>query len=103
MKILKNIKNFDKNTDILFKKFKDKCLFLIAEGPSLDKNIDRVSKIKDNGIILSVGRVVKTLLANNIIHGYIIITDSSDFVYDMQLKGLNIDVPIIVLFTCDKM
>lgn len=97
-----NINNFDDNVDTLFNKYKDTPLYLIAAGPSLDKNINVLSKVKDNGIILSVGRAVRSLLAAGITPNYIIITDPSDFLYDMQLKDLNIDVPIIVLSTCDK-
>ncbi|MBU5436661.1 DUF115 domain-containing protein [Tissierella sp. MSJ-40] len=97
-----NIKNFDSNVDTLFNKLKNKPLYLVAAGPSLDKNIHELAKVQDNGIILSVGRAVRPLLSANIIPDYIIITDPSDFLYDMQLKGLDIDVPIIVLSTCDK-
>lgn len=97
-----NIKNFQSNVDVLFNKFENKPLFLVAAGPSLDKNIHQLSRVKDKGLILSVGRAVRSLLAANIIPDYIIITDPSEFLYDMQLKGLDIDVPIIVLSTCDK-
>lgn len=97
-----NINNFDFNVDTLFDKYTNKPLYLIAAGPSLDKNIHELSKVKDKGIILSVGRAVRPLLAAGIIPDYIIITDPSDYLYDMQLKGLDIDVPIIVLSTCDK-
>lgn len=97
-----NIKNFDDNVDVLFNKFINTPLYLIAAGPSLDKNIHELARVKNNGIILSVGRAVRTLLAAGITPDYIIITDPSDFLYDMQLKGLDIDVPIIVISTCDK-
>lgn len=97
-----NIINYDGNVDTLFNKFRDKPLYLVAAGPSLDKNIHELANIKDNGIILSVGRAVRSLLSAEIIPDYIIITDPSDYLYDMQLKGLDIDVPIIVLSTCDK-
>lgn len=99
---MENINNFDENVDVLFNKHINKPLYLVAAGPSLDKNIHELAKVKDKGIILSVGRAVRSLLAAGIIPHYIIITDPSDFLYDMQLKGLDIDVPIIVLSTCDK-
>lgn len=97
-----NINNFDMNVDVLFGKYKDKPLYLIAAGPSLDKNIQELSRVKDNGIILSVGRAVKPLLGSGIMPDYIIITDPAPHLYNSQLKGLEIDVPIIVLSTCDK-
>lgn len=97
-----NIENFDSGVDTLFNKFTNKPLYLVAAGPSLDKNIHELAKVKDKGIILSVGRAVRSLLATGIVPDYIIITDPSDYLYDMQLKGLDIDVPIIALSTCDK-
>jgi len=97
-----NIKSFDKNVDTLFNKYKNRPLYLVAAGPSLDKNIQELSNVKGSGIILSVGRAVRSLLAAGILPDYIIITDPSDFLYNMQLKGLDIKVPIIVLSTCDK-
>ncbi|NLY45154.1 MAG: motility associated factor glycosyltransferase family protein [Tissierella sp.] len=97
-----NINNYDENVEVLFNKFKDMPLYLIAAGPSLDRNIHDLAKIKGKGIILSVGRAVRSLLAANVVPDYIVITDPSDFLYDMQLKGLDIDIPIIVLSTCDK-
>lgn len=99
---IENIKNFNDNVDTLFDKYTNKPLYLVAAGPSLDKNIQELAKVKNNGIILSVGRAVRSLLSAGITPDYIIITDPSDFLYDMQLKGLDIDVPIIVLSTCDK-
>lgn len=97
-----NINNFDENIDVLFSKFKNRPLYLISAGPSLDKNIHELIKVKESGIILSVGRAVRPLLAANIIPNYIIITDPSDYLYVMQLEGLDINVPIIILSTCDK-
>ncbi len=97
-----NIKNYDENVDILFNRFKNVPLYIIAAGPSLDKNIKELKKAKGKGIILSVGRAVRPLLKENIEPDLIIITDPSTYLYDMQLKGLDIDVPIIVLSTCDK-
>lgn len=97
-----NINNYDENVDVLFNKFKDTPLYLISAGPSLDKNIHELAKIKGKAIILSVGRAVRPLLKANITPDYIIATDPSNWLYTSQLKGLNIDVPIIVLSTCDK-
>lgn len=97
-----NIKNFDEIVDTLFAKYKNKSLYLVAAGPSLDKNIHKLKNIKGKGIILSVGRAVRSLIAAGVIPDYIIITDPGNWLYNMQLKGLDIDIPIIVLSTCDK-
>ena len=97
-----NIKNYDDNVDILFNKYNNIPLYIISAGPSLDKNIKELKKAKGKGVILSVGRAVRSLLKENIEPDLIIIIDPQDFVYNSQLKGLDIDIPIIVLSTCDK-
>lgn len=97
-----NIYNYDENVDILFNKFKDIPLYIVSAGPSLDKNIKELKKAKGKGIILSVGRAVRSLLEENIKPDLIIITDPANYLYNMQLKGLDINVPIIVLSTCDR-
>jgi len=97
-----NIRNYDENVDILFNRIKNIPLYIISAGPSLDKNIKELKKAKGKGIILSVGRAVRPLLKENIEPDLIVIIEPSSYLYDMQLKGLDIDVPIIVLSTCDK-
>lgn len=97
-----NIKNFDENVDVLFDKFKGRPLYLVSAGPSLDKNIHELKNINDNGIVLSVARAVRPLLAANIIPNFIVVSDSSRYLFSRQLKGLDIEVPIFVLSTCDK-
>ena len=97
-----NILNYDFFVDELFGKNTNKPLFIVAAGPSLDKNVGELAKVSKGGTILAVGRAVRTLLKHNIYPDYIIITDPSEKLYSMQLEGLDIDVPIIVLSTCDK-
>lgn len=97
-----NIAEYDEVVNNLFNKFEEKSIFLVAAGPSLDKNKILLKNIDSESIIISMGRSVKVLLKEGIIPNYIIITDPSDYLYDLQLKGLDIDVPIIILSTCDK-
>ncbi len=97
-----NIKNYNKNVDVLFNKFNNIPLYIVSAGPSLDKNIQELAKVKDKGLILSVGRAARPLIKAGIYPDLIIITDPSSYLYDMQLKDLDIDIPIIVLSTCDK-
>lgn len=96
-----NIENIDGYVDDLFNKMIDVPAFLISAGPSLDKNINELKKIKNRGLILCVGRAVKALLINGIVPDAIIITDPYDIVYD-QIEGLNIFIPMIILSTCNK-
>ncbi|WP_130805950.1 motility associated factor glycosyltransferase family protein [Senegalia massiliensis] len=96
-----NIKNVDRYVNDLFNKMIDVPAFLISAGPSLDKNINELKKIKNKGLILCVGRAVKALLNKDIVPDAIIITDPYDIVYE-QIQGLNIFIPIIILSTCNK-
>ncbi|MFA7689035.1 MAG: 6-hydroxymethylpterin diphosphokinase MptE-like protein [Bacilli bacterium] len=97
-----NINNFDLYVDELFDKYVNKALFIVSAGPSLDKNIGDLSKKQNGGIILSVGRAAKGLVAAGITPNYIILTDPSKHLFNSQLKGLDVNVPIIVLSTADK-
>src|SRR5690554_5241964 len=40
-----NIKNHNNNVDVLFEKFKNMPLFIVAAGPSLDENIQELAKV----------------------------------------------------------
>lgn len=97
-----NIKNYDYNVDMLFDRYIGKPIYIVSAGPSLDKNIGELARVGDDGIILCVGRAVRTLLNACIIPDYIIITDPNKGLYNWQLKDLDLSVPIIVLSTCDK-
>ena len=76
-------------------------IYIVLESYTLTAE-ELESYFSKGGTILAVGRAVRTLLKHNIYPDYIIITDPSEKLYSMQLEGLDIDVPIIVLSTCDK-
>lgn len=97
-----NIENFDRNVDELFNRYHNIPAYIVSAGPSLDKNMDKLKTAKNKGIILSVGRAVRSLVHFGIEPDLIIITDPVEYLYDMQLKDIDIKVPIIVLSTCDK-
>lgn len=97
-----NKDNYDEVVNVLFNSFSSRPIFLISAGPSLDKNKDILSSVGDRGIIISVGRAVKSLISVGVKPDFIVITDAQDFVYSSQLEGLNIDIPIIILSTCDR-
>ena len=97
-----NKDNYDEVINTLFTKFSNIPIFLVSAGPSLDKNKHLLKDIDDKGIILCVGRAVKSLLSIGVTPDFVIITDSQSFVYKRQLQGLGIEVPIIILSTCDE-
>lgn len=94
-----NVRLYDKNIDVLFNQFNNMPIVIVSAGPSLDKNKHLLRHVKGKAIILSVGRSVKPLISEGIYPDLIIMLDPYDVVYE-QLRGLDIDIPIIVLSTC---
>lgn len=85
--------------DDIKNEFENKNLFIIAAGPSLDKNFLELKNIPNNSLILATGSVLKKLLSENIIPDFIIISDSTELVYQ-QIEGLeDLQIPIILLST----
>jgi len=66
--IFNNIQHIAQSPGIrnLFGKFKNVPGFLVASGPSLDKNIDKLKEIKGKYPIICVDTALKTLLKNGI-------------------------------------
>ncbi|VDN48537.1 conserved protein of unknown function [Petrocella atlantisensis] len=97
-----NISLYNESIEVLFGKAKDKPIFIVAAGPSLDKNITELRAIGEKGIILAVGRAVKPLVEAKVKMDYIIVSESSPLLYGMQLENVNVNCPIIALSTSDR-
>ena len=94
-----NIKNYDYVVDTLKKTIHDKDLYIVAAGPSLDKNIEILKDVGDKGIILATGTVFRKLLKEGINPDYVIVTDANKRVY-AQIRGLEeSEVPMLLLST----
>ena len=95
----KNQKEFDHEVTELAGSFIGKNIFIIAAGPSLDKNISLL-KIKPPGsVIVATGTVLKKMLAIDIIPDYVIITDAGVATYS-QIEGIGRnDIPLLYLST----
>ncbi|WP_313131415.1 motility associated factor glycosyltransferase family protein [Anaerocolumna sp.] len=94
-----NILLRDEPVDNIKEKFKGRNLYIIAAGPSLDKNYLELKKIGSNSIILSTGTVLKKLLNAGITPDFAIIIDGNNSVYN-QIDGIeNIDTPLLYLST----
>ncbi|QHQ60702.1 DUF115 domain-containing protein [Anaerocolumna sedimenticola] len=97
-----NVNNYDGFVDDLKEKFKGKDLFIIAAGPSLDKNYLELKKVSGRGVILATGTVLKKLINAGIKPDYFIVTDANERVY-AQISGLeNMEIPMIFLSTAYK-
>lgn len=100
------LRSFNNNTalncesvDMLLDKIKGKDAYVIAAGPSLDKNINCLKGVSDKGVIISTGTVLRKLLDNGMEPDYVVIIDAKPATY-MQIQGIeNCGVPLIFLST----
>lgn len=87
------------SANVLHKQLEGRDVYVIAAGPSLDKNIDELKNVKDKGIILATGTVLKKMLRLGIRPDYVVIIDANHTTYK-QVEGITkCDVPMIFLST----
>ena len=97
-----NILNYDSMMNELRETFSGRDLYIVASGPSLDKNFMQLREIRKNAIILATGTVLKKLINAGITPDYFIVTDANSRVYE-QISGFeNIQVPMLLLSTAFK-
>ena len=97
-----NVHNYDSNVDELSHLWKDKDIYIIAAGPSLDLNYKILKNIGNNGIVLATGTVFKKLMTAGIRPDYVIISDGNARVIG-QISGLeNESIPMLILSTAYK-
>lgn len=96
-----NQKLNDEPLDNIKDEFKNKDMVIVAAGPSLDVNIDYLSKLlnRDNIIVVCVGKIAKKLISENILPAYIVVIDGKKSTR-WQTKGIEkCGVPLIYLST----
>ena len=97
-----NILHYNGIVDELGASFSGKDLYIIAAGPSLDKNFMQLKEVGVNAIILATGTVYRKVLDAGIIPDYVIVTDPNPRVY-AQISGLESKkVPMLFLSTAYK-
>lgn len=95
----KNIFNYTGLVDDLVSLFQGKNLYIIAAGPSLDKNFLKLKEITSDSIVMATGTVLKKLLNAGIRPDYFIVTDANERVY-AQISGLEQEnIPMLYLST----
>ncbi|NLJ96084.1 MAG: DUF115 domain-containing protein [Clostridiales bacterium] len=95
----RNIANYDYIVDDLKRDFEGKDLYIVAAGPSLDKNFKELLNVSKDAIILSTGTVFKKLINAGINPDFIIIIDGTTNVY-RQIDGIeHFEIPILLLST----
>lgn len=95
----RNIMHGHDSIETMKEQFAGKDIYIVAAGPSLDKNYMKLKNISENSIILATGTVFKKLLNAGIKPDYIIIIDPNQGVY-AQIEGVEeLDIPLIYLST----
>lgn len=110
-------RSYERQKDILFSNIKDNVdnvikavplcylqnvfenfpVFIVAAGPSLDRNYHQLARVCKKGIIICVGTVVKKLLKQNIKPDFIVIIDGNLPIY-YQLNGYwQLDIPLLFI------
>lgn len=83
----------------LEQKLAGKKVYLIAGGPSLDKNIAILKERSTESIVMTVGTSFRKCLLENIQPDYVIVTDPKPYVHK-QIEGMeNSNIPLIILST----
>lgn len=96
---IRNQEDFGQDVSLLQDCFQGKSIYIIAAGPSLDRNIQELRQIGENGVILATGTVLKKLLAEGIRPHYVIVTDAGASTY-VQTRDLQIStIPLLYLST----
>lgn len=94
----RNIAAYDALADELRPEFKEKRVFMVAAGPSLDKNIRMLKEAKGHGLIVAVGTVLKKLLKAGIRPDYFVVTDAKAPTF-VQADGVDAQIPMLGLST----
>jgi len=104
--LLANVKEImqDPYISCLKDKYKDVPAFIIANGPSLDKNIRQLKKIQGKGLIISVESAIIPLLKNNIKPDILSVVERTSGTYTCHFKNMDYpdDIALLCLALVDK-
>lgn len=77
--------------------FSGRDIFIVAAGPSLDKNILYLRNRSEESIVLATGTVFRKLMGLGIKPDYVIITEANERIFSQVYPYRNGQIPIIVL------
>lgn len=86
----------------LKEKWKGKTAYIVAAGPSLDKNFEELKKVdKKNSIIIAVGTVFRKMIKEHVPIDYVVISEANERVI-AQIRGVEEEkVPLLLLSTAN--
>lgn len=79
--------------------WKGKDIYIIAAGPSLDKNIGSLMKKPLNSIVLATGTVLSKLLRMGIRPDYVIVSDANERIVKQIRSNNKCGIPMLLLST----
>ena len=77
----------------LVNKFEGQTALIVAAGPSLNENIEKIKSNREKFVIFAVNKVLRTLLSNDIIPDFLVCLDAANT--DYTLVGLEDYLPKI--------
>lgn len=91
------------SADTLCEQFRDKTVYIVAAGPSLDRNVSQLSACADrpDSIVVACGTVFRKLLGMGIRPDYVMVTDANPRVLFQIYTKENSDVPMLMLSTAN--
>ncbi len=98
--LMANIKEIVQNPYIscLKDKFRDVPAFIIANGPSLDKNIRQLKEIGNKGLVICEESAILPMMKNNILPDILTIIERTEYTYTYHFE--NIDYPKDMALLC---
>lgn len=81
-------------------KFTDKTALIIAAGPSLSEDIEKIKENRNKFTIIAVGKVLKTLLDADIIPDFAVFADAKSI--ELQIQGIESALEKINLILLSK-
>ncbi len=94
-----NTQKVSENVDALKEKIRGKNVYLVAAGPSLDKNYLQLRNVSANDVIISTGTAFRKLIMAGIRPDYVIETDANRRITN-HFRDINEEkIPMIMLST----
>ncbi len=95
----RNIENCQHYIDELKPEFQNKHAVIVAAGPSLDKNIDKLRLLPKDTLIIATGTIFRRFVKMGIIPDYVIFTDQKRKLHEQITGLLEEQIPLLVLST----
>lgn len=97
-----NIKSCNHYVDELEPVIRDKDVYVVAAGPSLDNNIELLKNRASDSVVICVGRAYKKLMNSGITPDYVVYLDSAERIYGQFAGCEENKVPLILAASACK-